>query len=59
MPNYTNKITIMNLLGIIIGVCLFLMFCHMLKLLGKRARCRMTKTEMRPAPALERLLNPE
>lgn len=36
MPNYTNKTTIMNLLGIVIGVCLFFIFCHMFKLLGKR-----------------------
>ena len=36
MSNYPNKTAIMNLLGIVTGVCLFLIFWHMFKLLGKR-----------------------
>ncbi len=36
MSNHPNKTAIMNLLGIVTGVCLFLILCHMFKLLGKK-----------------------
>ena len=36
MSNYPNKTAIVNLLGIVTGVCLLLTLWHMFKLLGIR-----------------------
>jgi len=36
VSSYPNKTAIMNMLGIVTEVCLFLIFWHMFKLLGKR-----------------------
>jgi len=36
VSNYPNKNAILNLLGVVTGVCLLLMVWHMVKLLGKR-----------------------